>query len=81
MNKAEILIVVDELRNNISYPDVDISSMIGCGLPDFPKGKFVRKEAIVMHLRWQCLFLNGKIDEEELSNELYLLKKNQIIMV
>lgn len=81
MNKSEIKIVVDELRENKSYPEVDISPMSGCGLSDFPSGKIIRKEAIVMHLRWQCMFLNGNIDEEELSYELQLLKTNKIIMV
>lgn len=81
MTKKEIQTVVNELREGISYPEVDISPLSGCGLPDFPKGKMIRKESIVMHLRWQCLFLNGNIDEEELCNELQLLKENKVIMV
>ena len=81
MNKKEIKVVVDELRNNISYDDIDITPMIGCGLSGFEKGKHIRKEVIVMHLRWQCLNLNGSIDEETLINELELLKENKIIMV
>ena len=81
MTKKEIVTVVNELREETYYPDIDISPLSGCGLPDFPKGKMIRKEAIVMHLRWQCLFLNGNIDEEELCNELQLLKDNKVIMV
>jgi len=81
MTKKEIVTVVNELREGTSYPEVDISPLSGCGLPNFPKNKMIRKEAIVMHLRWQCLFLNGNIDEEELCNDLQLLKENKVIMV
>lgn len=81
MNKKEIKQVIDELRNNISYQEVDISLLLGCGLSDFPIGKIIRKEVIVMHLRWQCLFLNGNIDEEELCLNLEIFKTKKIIMV
>jgi len=81
MTKHDMQIVVNELRNNISYPDVDSSPLIGCGLQDFPKGKIIRKEVIVQHLRWQCLFLNGCIDEQELSDNLELFKWKKIIMI
>jgi hypothetical protein len=81
MNKSEIKIVVEELRQGTSYPDVDISPLTGCGLSDFPLMKMIRKEVIVMHLRWQCLFLNGNIDEEELDNCLQIFKHKKIIMV
>ena len=39
------------------------------------------KEVIVMHLRWQALYLNGNIDEEELSSCLQILKDKKVIMV
>lgn len=81
MNKTEIKLVVNELREGKSYPDTDISPLSGCGLSDFPIGKMIRKEVIVMHLRWQCLFLNGNIDEEELSSCLYILKSKKVIMI
>lgn len=81
MTKKDFQAVVDDLRNGTSYPGVDISPLSGCGLSDFPLRKIIRKEAIVMHLRWQCLFLNGNIDEEELCNELELLRTNKVIMV
>jgi len=81
MTKKELQIVTEELRQNISYPDVEISSLTGCGLSDFPIGKIVRKEAIVMHLRWQCMYFNGGIDEDQLANELFILKSKKVIMV
>ena len=81
MNKAEIKLVVDELREGKSYPETDISPLSGCGLSDFQKGKMIRKEVIVMHLRWQALYLNGNIDEEELSSCLEILKTKKVIMV
>jgi hypothetical protein len=70
MNKAEIKVVVNELREGKSYSGTDISPLSGCGLSDFPIGKIIRKEVIVMHLRWQALYLNGNIDEEELTERL-----------
>lgn len=81
MTKEEIKIVVDELREGKYYNEIDISPMSGCGLPNFKKGKMIRKEVIVMHLRWQCININGDINEVELSYELQLLKDNKIIMV
>lgn len=81
MDKKEIKQVVDELRNDVSYPEVDISPLSGCGLSDFPFGKIVRKEAIVQHLRWQCLMFNGNIDEEELCANLEIFKHKKIVMV
>ena len=81
MTKKELQIVVDELRNKISSPEVDITPLYGCGLSDFPIGKIIRKEVIVMHLRWQCLFLNGNIDEDELCLNLEIFKVKRVIMV
>ena len=81
MNKNELSKVTRELKDGVSYPGIDISPLTGCALSDFPLRKIVSKEAIVMHLRWQCLFLNGNIDEEELSNCLHILKDKKVIMV
>lgn len=81
MTKNEIKLVVDELREGKSYPDTDISPLSGCRLIDFPIGKIIRKEVIVMHLRWQALYLNGKIDEEELSSCLEIFKSKKVIMI
>ena len=81
MTKKDFKTVVDELRQNISYPDIDISPLSGCGLPGFEKGKIIRKEVILMHLRWQCLYLNGTIDEQELCDNLELFKYLKIIMI
>lgn len=81
MTKKNIQTVVNELRENISYPNIDISPLSGCGLSDFPKRKHIRKEVIVQHLRWQCLFLNGNIDEEELCYNLEILKDKKVIMI
>lgn len=81
MTKQEIKLVVDELRSGESYPDVSIAPLTGCGLSDFPKRKHIRKEVIVQHLRWQCLFLNGNIDEEELCYNLEILKDKKVIMI
>ena len=81
MTKDEIKTVVDELREGKSYEGVDISPLLGCGLADFPKGKIIRKEVIVMHLRWQAVYLNGLIDEEELCINLEIFRDKRVIMV
>jgi hypothetical protein len=81
MTKADLKLLVNELRQDISYPNVDISPLTGCGLRDFPKCKIIRKEALLMHLRWQCIYLNGGIDEQELTDNLQIFKDKRIIMV
>ncbi len=81
MTKKELQIVTRELKEGISYSNIDTSPLYGCGLPDFPLRKMVSKEVIVMHLKWQCLNLNGTIDEEELTNCLEILKRKKVIMV
>lgn len=94
MNKYDIKIVVDELREGKSYVvrgDDDrayldkiyefMMPLEGLGLSDFPHGKIVRKESIVHFLRWQCNRLDGTIDEEELSSILVCLKEKRVIMV
>ena len=81
MLKAEMKLVVDELRDHIYYENHDIEPLFGIGLPGFEKGKYVAKEAIVNFLALQCRYFNGGIDEEELSNCLYLLKEKQVIMI
>jgi hypothetical protein len=81
MNKNEIKLVVDELRKGITYPGVETDPLHGCGLSDFPIGKHVRKEVIVNMLNWQCIYLNGNIDETELDNMIDILKSKKIIMI
>lgn len=81
MNKSEVKTVVDELRNGTHYPEVSVEPLFGCGLPDFPDRKIVRKEVIVNHLRWQCLQFNGEIDENQLTEEIEILRAKRIIMV
>lgn len=81
MTKKEIQILVNELREDKSYPGTDISPLCGCGLSDFPQHKMIRKEVLVQHLKWQCKYLNGGIDEEELCNCLDNFKNKKIIMI
>ena len=82
MNKKDMKVVVNELRNDVSYPGVEDTPLHGLSLPDFPMGKAVRKEAIVQFLRWQCVYIFGDgIDENELSDMLYLLKEKKVVMV
>lgn len=81
MTKNEIKEVVDDLRNGKTYPGVDTSPIFGIGLSDFPKGKFIRKEVISNYLNWQCMMLNGNIDEAELDECLFCLKDKKVVMV
>jgi len=85
MNKKDLKLVVDELRAGKSYPDVDDSALHGIALSDFPKGKVVRKEAVVRFLNYQCRWLfaqdDSEFDEEELTNCLGWLKEKRVVMV
>lgn len=81
MTKAEIKVVVEDLRNHKTYPGVETEPLCGLALSDFPFGKYVRKEVISNFLNWQCAYLDGTFDEPELDNCLQLLKKKRIIMV
>jgi len=80
MTKQEIKQIVDDLRANKHYK-TDTSILDGIGLPDFPKSKIVRKEVIVDFLQWQCRYLNGGINEEELSDCIEALKFHKVIIV
>ena len=81
MTKADIIQVVDDLRNGKTYPGVDTSPLFGLALSDFPKGKFVRKEVISNMLNWQCMLLNGNIDENELDDCIVWLKQKKVVMI
>ena len=80
MTKTELITVVNDLRDGKTFPDVDTSPLYGLGLDDFPKRRTVRREVISNFLNWQCMFLDGTIDEEELDNCMFLLKK-KVVMI
>jgi len=81
MTKKELNIVTRELKEGINYPDTDLTPLWGCALPEFSLFQFISKEVIVMHLRWQCIMMNGNIDEKELNECLQILKDKKVIMV
>ena len=84
MRVEDFRTVVGELRAGCSYPDVDDTPLHGIALSDFPKGKMVRKEAIVKFLSYQCRYMitdGPEFDEEELSNCLMWLKDKKVVMV
>jgi len=81
MNKKELIIVTRELKEGKSYPNADISIFDGFALPNYPKNNIISKETIVQMLRYQTMQFNGEINEQELSNCLYLLKAKKVIMV
>ncbi len=81
MTKNDVIVLVNELRENVMYPDADDVPLHGLGLPDFQKGKHIRKEAIVKFLNWQCRYLGGGFDEEELTECLRLLKVKRVVMI
>jgi len=81
MTKADIVEVVNDLRNGKTYPGVDTSPLLGLALSDFPKRKIVRKEVISNLLNWQCMLLNGNIDENELVDCISWLKEKKVVMV
>ena len=63
MTKAEIKLAVNDLRDNVHYEGVSTEPLYGLALDDFPYGKYVRHEVVVNLLHWQCMFLDGTIDE------------------
>jgi len=81
MTKNDLQTLVNELREGACYLNVDTAPLHGCGLPDFEKGKMIRKEVLVQFLRWQCLMMNGNIDEEELCECLAIFKEKKIMML
>ena len=81
MTKKEISIVADEFRRHIHYPDIDDTPLYGLGLPDFEKGKYVRKEVVVNFLNWQCGRMDGTVDEEEFENCISLFKEKKVVMI
>jgi hypothetical protein len=81
MTKRDMKILMDELRAGSQYPGTDDSALRGIALRDFPFGKFIRKEAIVHFLVSQCMYMNGKIDEEELDRCFTLLYMKKVKMI
>jgi hypothetical protein len=81
MTKSEIKSAVDDLRNNVHYDGVSTEPLYGLALDDFPYGKYVRHEVVVNLLHWQCMLLNGTIDEVELSDCIYFLKTKGVRIV
>lgn len=81
MTKTEIHTVVNEIRKGKRYEGVEDTPLHGLALKDFESGKYVRKEAIVNFLNWQCGRFDGTIDEEELQNCISLFKEKRVIMV
>ncbi len=81
MTKADIKVLMDEMREG-KYYDTDDSPLHGLALDDFPKGKHVRKEAIIKFLNWQCRYIFGNgIDEEALSDHIWLLQHKRVVMI
>ena len=81
MTKADIKILMNELRQGKTYEDVEDTPLHGLALDDFPDRKTVRKEAIVQFLNWQTRCLNGTIDEEALVEHIALLQAKKVVMV
>jgi len=70
MTKTEIKGVVrDFTEGKVDY-DIGIGSLFdtmgGCAY--WEKKRYIRKAMLIRHLSYQCYFLNGEIDENELAN-------------
>lgn len=81
MTKPEIKKVVTDLRNGVTYDNISTEPLFGIGLSDFPKRKYVRKEVITNFLNYQCMNIDGSIDEPELENCLFYLKDKKVVMI
>ena len=81
MNKRDQKILMDELRAGKTYDGVDTEVLYGCGLPEYEGNKGIAKEVLVNFLNWQCRYLNGGLDYEEMENCFAIFKHKRIIMI
>jgi hypothetical protein len=79
MNRPQFNEVMKLARNMTDSLSIDISALMGCGLPDF-KPVTVSKECAAAHLRWQALLFNNQWDSTEL-NETWQIFRRRVQIV
>ena len=81
MTKAEIKEVVKDFVAGVE-PDVTIDQLFdtmgGCAY--WEEKRHIRKDMLIKHLRYQCYNLNGRINDEQLSEECEIFR-TKIIMI
>jgi len=78
MTKSEFSQAVKIAQSPRSLENVDDSSLMGCGLPEFKYPVYVTVEMVAKLIRWQCcgIFSNSTIvDAEELNNMAWIAKR------
>lgn len=61
---------------------IDDSIVFGCGLPDFNNGQklVVTLEIVAKFIRWQCQYLGGGWDMEEMQNCFWIAKRKFLLV-
>jgi len=67
-------------NNNISLLDIDNSILYGCALPEFKYPVHCTIIQLAALIRWQCQYLFGGWDSEELDSIAYIAKKKFILV-
>lgn len=87
MTKGDAERLMDDLRNGVKFGESlnEINDLCepleGLGTSDFEAGKIVSYESVLTFLRWQCVQMNGRLDQDELSTCLGLLKRKRVVIV
>lgn len=79
MTRKELKEAVKIAVSDVSLSEVDDDHLFGYELPSFKK-TVSTIQAIAKMIRWQCVYLNGKICENSL-NELFSIFKNKVTVV
>jgi len=81
MTKSEIKEVVRDFVAGVK-PDITLNNLFdtmgGCAY--WEEKKYIRKEMLIRHLRWQCFNLDGSINDEELKISCEIFR-TKVIMV
>ncbi len=78
MTKQEFSAAVKIATSPRDLSDVDDSTLIGCGLPEFTYPVYVTVEMVAKLIRWQCcgIFSNSTIvDAQELDNMAHIARR------
>jgi hypothetical protein len=79
MNRIQISKALAIAQSSEDLSDVDDSTLIGYGLPDFTT-TYVTLRQVAKMLRWQCFYFTGEINAEEFD-QFCKLAKNRILII
>jgi hypothetical protein len=84
MNKQDMVRLTMDLENGVPTPNssmLDENPMDGLYLPDFPDRKPVSYDAALSFLRWHCVYMNGNINQTELSEMLEVMRRKRVMIL